>query len=184
MKKILFLLFAIMAVNVTAVRAQKIGRVLFQEIVMVLPEMDSVSAQVQRHGQQLEADMEQMRVEYNNKLESYQKNKATYSAAIDEQKQRELNEYGARYQEFSQTAQTEFQNVQYSLTQPIFIKVGEKIQEVAKEQGLTMVVDLSQGNNILYVDEANTTDITPLVKSALGVDPNAKPKTAQQQVVQ
>ncbi|MEG1935613.1 MAG: OmpH family outer membrane protein [Rikenellaceae bacterium] len=182
MKRVLVPMLVLVAMCVSSVaNAQKIGRVLFQEIVLVLPETDSVQAKIKNHAEQLDADLEQMRVEFNNKLEDYQKKKATYSVAIDQQKQRELNDYNTRLTEFAQTAQQEVETIQLSLTQPLFTKVGDAIKKIAKEQSLTMVVDLTQGNNIMYLDEATTTDITPLVKKSLGIDPNAKPKPLPQQ---
>lgn len=182
MKRVLVPMFVLVAVLVSSVaNAQKIGRVLFQEIVLVLPETDSVQAKIKNHAEQLDADLEQMRVEFNNKLEDYQKKKATYSVAIDQQKQRELNDYNTRLTEFAQTAQQEVETVQFSLTQPLFNKVGDAIKKVAKEQGMTMVIDLTQGNNIMYLDETLTTDITPLVKKSLGISPDAKPKALPQE---
>lgn len=181
MKRVLVPMLVLVAVCVSSVaNAQKIGRVLFQEIVLVLPETDSVQAKIKNHAEQLDADLEQLRVEFNNKLEDYQKKKATYSLAIDQQKQKELNDYNTRLTEFAQTAQQEVETVQFSLTQPLFNKVGDAIKKVAKEQGLTMVIDLTQGNNIMYLDETLTTDITPLVKKSLGIAPDAKPKAMDQ----
>ena len=165
----------------SVVSAQQIGRVTFQEIVLVLPEADSIQAKITKHAATLETDLEQMRVELNNKLEDYKKKRTTYSVAIDEQKQRELNDYNTRINEFAQTAQKEVENVSFSLTQPLLLKVQEAIAKVSKEKGLTFVVDLSQGNNIMYIDEAATLDITPLVKVSLGIAADAKPKQQPQQ---
>ncbi len=177
MKKILVLLSLLVAVSTTSVvSAQKIGKVTFQEVLFVLPETESVQTQITDYAMQLDEQLEIMRVELNNKIEDYQNKQATYSPAIKEQKEKELNELNARIQEFSQTAQADIQELQQKLTQPLFVKVQEAIASVAKEQAVLMVVDLSQGNNIMYIDEANSVDITPLVKVALGVAADAKPK--------
>ena len=183
MKKVFVLMLVLASISVTSVAsAQKIGRVAFQEIVLVLPEADSIQGKITKYAEQLDADLEQMRVELNNKFEDYQKKQATFSTAINEQKQKELNDYNTRIQEFAKTAQRDIEEMQFKLTQPLFLKVQAAIKNVSVEKALTIVVDLSQGNNVMYIDEATTLDITPLVKVSLGVAADAKPKQQPQQM--
>ncbi|MFI3315547.1 MAG: OmpH family outer membrane protein [Rikenellaceae bacterium] len=171
-------MFALIAANCNVANAQKIGTVLFQEIMLVLPETDSVQSQIQKKAQELEADLEAMRVEFNNKASDFETNKENYTPAISEQKQKELIEIQTRYQNYTQAAQSDIESIQMKLTQPILKKVADMIQTVSKENGLLMVVDLTQGNNIMYVDEENSMDITPIVKERLGVDRDAVPNYA------
>ncbi len=169
MKKILFLTVALFGLS-TAVSAQsvKIARVNTQDIMAALPEVDSVKIKLESFAKELQDELETMQVEYNNKLESYNKVKATLSPVIASQKERDLNDLARRIQERSQTAQEDYGNVQLSLMQPVIAKVQDAIKNVAKTMSITVVFDTQDGP--VYIDE-QTPDITNNVIKSLGGTP-------------
>jgi len=172
MKKILFLTLALIGISV-AVNAQsvKIARVNTQDVMASLSEVDSARVKLEAFAIDLHDELETMQVEYNNKLESYNKAKATMTPVIASQKERDLNDLARRIQERSQTAQEDYSNVQMSLMQPIINKVEESIKKVAKTLAITVVFDVQDGP--VYIDE-NTTDITNNVIKDLGGTPKAQ----------
>ncbi|MCK4992125.1 MAG: OmpH family outer membrane protein, partial [Bacteroidales bacterium] len=70
-------------------------------------------------------------------------------------------------QNYNQTAQQDLQQQQGLVMQPVMEKARAAIDEVAKENGLLYVFDLSQGNPIYTSEES--LDMIPLVKAKLGV---------------
>ena len=61
-----------------------------------------------------------------------------------------------------------FDNVE-ELMEPIYKKAQEKMQEIAKAGGYIYVFDRG---SILYIDEAQSTDITAECRKALGIPEN------------
>ena len=80
-------------------------------------------------------------------------------------------------QQFQQTAEQDFSTRQESLLTPVMKKAQEAIDKVAKAQGIAYVIDLSSGA-VIYVDEANTVNLLPLVKAELGI-PASKTQPTQ-----
>ena len=71
-----------------------------------------------------------------------------------------------RIQEFSQTAPQELQQKQEELVAPIYQKVNETIQDLAKKGGFVYVFDVQ---SLLYVDATQSTDLTGEARKALGI---------------
>ena len=172
MKKILFLTVALVGLSVAAnAQSVKVARVNTQDVMASLPEVDSARIKLESFAKDLQDELETMQVEYNNKLESYNKAKATMTPVIASQKERDLNDLARRIQERSQTAQEDYSNVQMSLMQPIIGKVEESIKKIAKTLAITVVFDAQDGP--VNIDE-NTPDITNNVIKDLGGTPKAQ----------
>ena len=172
MKKILFLTVALVGLSVAAnAQSVKVARVNTQDVMASLPEVDSARIKLESFAKDLQDELETMQVEYNNKLESYNKAKATMTPVIASQKERDLNDLARRIQERSQTAQEDYSNVQMSLMQPIIGKVEESIKKIAKTLAITVVFDAQDGP--VYIDES-TPDITNNVIKDLGGTPKAQ----------
>lgn len=60
----------------------KIGHVNTNEIIMSLPESDSAQTQLQKETAELELMLEEMQVNLNNLVNTYEKEQATYSDII------------------------------------------------------------------------------------------------------
>ena len=173
MKKILFLTVALFGLSAAAnAQSVKIARVNTQDVMASLAEVDSARVKLEAFAKELQDELETMQVEYNNKLESYNKTKATLTPVIASQKERDLGDLARRIQERSQTAQDDYSNVQLSLMQPVINKVEESIKKVSKSLGITVVFDAQDGP--VYIDESTTTDITNNVIKDLGGKPIAQ----------
>ena len=73
-----------------------------------------------------------------------------------------------RIQEFQGSAQTQLQDKQVELFQPVYAKVDKAIKDVGKENGFTYVFDVAKGA-LVYFDETKSTNLMPLVKAKLGL---------------
>lgn len=164
MKKIL-MISAALFVAVTAL-AQPTGYVNTTELIQLLPAMDTVRTQLESAQKETFETYQAMLDEYRSKAETYQQKQASWTASIKESKQKELNEIGNRIQEFEQNANQEMQQMQQMLQAPIYQRVNEEIQKIAKAKNLALVLDLGSA---LYIDPAQCTDLTPELRVILGI---------------
>jgi len=166
MKKLFILLGVVLGIS--TVSAQKFARIDVQEIVMAMPEFEEAQKNLEAFGKDLNEQMEQIHVEFNNKLADFQKNQATMAASVKQMRQQELEQLQQRFSEFQQIAQQDFQKKQAELIEPVQKKAQEAVNKVAKANGYIVVFDVSIPS-LAYIDEAQTTDIAPLVKKELGI---------------
>ena len=85
-----------------------------------------------------------------------------------EAKQRELLEIQQRLEQFNQTAQQEYQQMQQIFLSPVFQKANAAIAKVAKDNGFTYIFDLSAGG-VIFFDEKVSVNILPMTKNELGI---------------
>lgn len=170
MKKFILILIAAFAVNTVSAQSVKLGRINSNDVLTSLAEVDSVRVKVEAHAKEMQGDYEVMTVEFNKKLEDYNKNKATMSQLLMSQKEKELQSLQQSLQEFGEGAQQEMANVQESLMAPIQAKIQESINKVAKASSLTLVIEdaAAVGSAYAYIDKNAVMDITPLVVKDLG----------------
>lgn len=169
MKKALKLTLAVvLMLSASSLYAQKFGRVNTQEIIMSMPETKEMQTTMEAYIKDLQDQMEALNVEFNNKLQEFQKNFNTYSEAIRDMKQKELQGLTTRREEFEQIAQQESQKKQNELLAPIIDKAKNAIDKVSAAGGYLAVFDTSTGS-LAYYDEATLTDIAPEVKKELGI---------------
>ena len=88
MKKLFILAAALFAIG--TVSAQKLARINVQEVVMAMPEFEQAQKNLDTFGKDLQEQMEQIQVEFNNKLADFEKNQATMAASVKQMKQQEL----------------------------------------------------------------------------------------------
>ena len=175
MKKIFKLTLALaMLMGATTVSAQKLARVNTQDVFAVMPETAEMQKNLEAFGRDLQEQIEQIQVEFNNKFAEFQKNQATMAESIKQMKQQELEQLQQRYGEFQQIAQQDFQKKQQELAAPIQEKLTAAIAKIAKAGGYTAVFHTSIPT-LAYIDEAQTTDLAPAVKKELGISEEAKP---------
>jgi outer membrane protein len=146
----------------------KFGHINTDELIRSMPEYDTAMAKLTRTQKELTNALEIMQVEFNNKYEAYNKVAKTLTDLVRQAKEQELADMNTRIQEFQASAQTKLQEEQAALTQPIFTKVDKAIKDVGKEGGFIYLFDVSKGQ-LLYFDEAKSTNILTLVKTKLGL---------------
>ena len=179
MKKAIKLTLAVVLVmGATSLFAQKFGRINTQEIIMAMPETKTMQENMDTFAKELSDNIETMNVEFNTKLQDFQKNYNTFSDAIKEVKEKELNDMQTRTREFQERAQQDYQKKLIEMTKffsgdnellaPIIDKAKSAIDKVAAAGGFLVVFDTSTGS-LAYFDEATLTDVAPAVKKELGI---------------
>ncbi|MBR5886214.1 MAG: OmpH family outer membrane protein [Alistipes sp.] len=168
MKKILKLTLVLAAVLCsTSVFAQKMARVNTQELFAIMPETKQMQENLDAFGKELQEQLEQIQVEFNNRLADFEKNQESMNPTVKQMKQAELQGLQQRYGEFQQIAQQDFQKKQQELALPIQEKLDAAIAKVAKAAGYSAVFDTMA---FVYYDEAQVVDINGAVKKELGIE--------------
>lgn len=166
MKKLFILLGVILGIS--TVSAQKFARVNLQEVVVAMPEFEQAQKNLEAFGKDLQEQMEQIQVEFNNKLADFQKNQATMAASVKQMRQQELEQLQQRFSEFQQIAQQDFQKKEAELLEPVQKKANDAVNKVAKAAGYIAVFNTAVPS-LAYFDEAQLTDIAAAVKKELGI---------------
>jgi outer membrane protein len=146
----------------------KFGHINSDELIRALPEFDSANVKLEKFQKELVNALELMSVELNNKNDAYQKESKNLTDLVKQTKEQELIDMNRRIQEFQTNAQTQLQEKQAELLQPIYAKVDKAIKDVGKENGFMYVFDVAKGS-LLYFDETKSTNIMPLAKTKLGI---------------
>ncbi len=147
----------------------KLGHMDSQELLMAMPEMDSVQKQLKNIADEYQATLEELQVELNKKFEKYQKDLPTMTDLIRSTKESELNELNERMQNFQAQAQQDMTNKRAELLRPIQEKAKKAVDEVAEENGYTFIFDTGPGVGAVIYAAPSTEDILPLVKKKLGI---------------
>ena len=166
MKKII--LIAAMAVMSIAASAQdlKLAYVDFNEIIMLMPEMDQARATLEENQKTNEEILMAMYEEYQTKAQQFQQKASTWTPAIRESKEREIMDIQSRLEQTQQSLQQEMQQLQNSLQAPIYEKAQNTVNEIAKSKGIAAVFEMG---SLLYVDPAQLINLTAEARVALNI---------------
>ena len=168
MKTIIKLAIAIALVascsNVSA-QTLKLAYINMNDLIVAMPEFDSAQVKLQKVGQELEKALEEMQVEYNRKMDEFSKNQTNWTELVKTSKTEDLMSMQQRIQTFQENAQESYQQEYQKLLQPVQEKANKAIETVAKEQGITYVLN----DQALVFKAVGTLDLLPAVKQHLGI---------------
>ena len=170
MKKLLFIISCfVMLAFVFPANAQtnlKLGYIDSNELLELMPGKDSVERKLMEYQSSLETQIQNMYAEYQTKANDYRVNAPTMSDIIKQTKEKEILDLEERISTFQQTAETDFQNKQQELYNPLIERARTAIKAVADENGYTYIFDTGMGT-LLYFERGD--NILPLVKTKLGI---------------
>lgn len=156
-----------LSTTVTAQKSAKIGHINSNDLLSAMPERNDVQKELEEYAGQLKVTLDAMRKEYETKVGEFQAKQDVMTDIIKETKIKEITDLEKRIGEFQQTAEADLQKKEQTLLQPIIDKAKTAINDVAKENGYTYVLDSSVGV-VLYSVEGD--DILPKVKTKLGIN--------------
>lgn len=134
-----------------------------------MPERDSLQEIFTAEQNVMAKRLEEMQVEYNNKLEVYMNQRDTLTDFVLKNKEAELADIDTRIREYEQTATQALQQRQNELLAPVYEKINVALKAVAQENKFTYILDLSMGS-VLYFDESDESlNVLPLLKAKLGL---------------
>lgn len=160
------LLTALTILTLSSIAQNKFGYIDSQELLLLMPDRKNAEIEVQNFAKTLEAQLELMTAEYQESIQEYQANEATFSDLVKQDKIAEITGLEQRIQAFQQNAQQSLQQKEQELLDPILAKARKAIEDVATEGDFTYIFDKSQGT-ILYVKESE--NVLTLVKRKLNL---------------
>jgi outer membrane protein len=166
LKAVLLVAFMLTASFAWTQTSLKIGYIDSQALIDLMPEKDSVEAQLMAYQRSLEEQINAMYVEYQNKVADYTNKVDAMSDIIKQTKEREIADLETRITEFQQSAEGDFTAKQQQLYEPLITKARNAISAVAEENGFTYILDVSMGT-VLYYEAGE--DVLPKVKAKLGL---------------
>lgn len=164
----LILVIALFSIGVMGQQA-KFGHVNSQYVIQLMPQYDSVAKVLMDLDSMYNVTLEKLQVEININIDQY--NKLPDSPElIKEVKAQEIQQMQVRAQAFQQRAQEDLQTRPAQLMRPLYTKIIDAINELAEENGLVYVFDVSQGNP-LYVSDKSL-DLVPLILKKFDIKPD------------
>ena len=164
-KKIALILMLIAPMSVFA---QKFGHVKSQEIVEAMPEYAKAQTDIQTMQEQFKNEILRSREEFNKKFAEFQQEQANLAKTILERRQNDLAQLQEKVMQTEQDAQIQLEQSWREMLMPIMKKVDDAIKAIGEEGGYVYIFDLNT-TNIPYVSETLSTDVTPAVKTKLGL---------------
>lgn len=161
-------------------QAQKIGFANVDYIFAEMPESKQIESNLQATQTQLQKEIEVKANEFRQKLDDYNKNAQNMLPAVRNNTERELQQLQQNLQQLKEDAQITIAQKQEELMAPVYTKVGKAIEDVAKENGFSLILTSQVGGGIdiiLFGDEK--LDASDLVLKKMGVTPKAKPAAPQ-----
>ena len=143
----------------------KVAHINVQELMSNMPDMKAANTQLEKIGKTYDGEYRTMVTEYQAKLKKYDEEAATVGDAVNQTRQKEVQDMGERIQQYQQNAQKELQQKQEDILKPILEKSRLAIQKVAKGKGFQYVLDSSTGSGVLLADGP---DLLADVKKELG----------------
>ena len=166
MKKIFLVAAAAIITLSASAQNLKFAHVNLQELVYLTADYEAAQKTLLASQKEAQDTYQSMVDEFNTKYSEYQQKASTWTATILETKQAELSRIQQSIQEFQQNIQVELQQQESDLINPIQQKAIETVQKLAKDGGYVYVFEIG---SLLYVNEAQSTDLTPAARKALGI---------------
>lgn len=175
MRKLFVVFVLALASSVTNAQTAplKIGYADVEYILSQMPELKPIDAELQTLSTQLKKQYDSKVAEFQKKLQEYQQFGATVPDAVKQNSERELQQLQQNIQKLEQDSQNDLQKKQIALMEPVYAKIGKAIEDVAKENAFSMIINqqISQLDVILFADEK--LNVSDLVLKKMGVTPTA-----------
>ena len=152
-------------ISITALAQSKVGTIDSDLVISSLNEVAQVQKDLETYGADLDKQFKELVAKYQASVKAYQDVEATASEEDKKAKQEEIVGMEQDLQRFRQNSQGLIQIRQNELMQPLYQKVGQALNEVAREQNYSQVLTLNAG--VAYFDPA--LDLTQAVADKLGV---------------
>lgn len=144
----------------------KVGTIDTDYIIGKMPEMKEVITRINNYGKQLDSSFQIKAKEYNDKIEAFKKIEKTLADADKKVKIQEIATIEQEMGKFRQNGSTLIQLRRDEYMKPLYKKLNEIIQAIAKADGYTQILS-TRGNDFAYLDERF--DITKQVLAKLGI---------------
>ncbi|MCG8309830.1 MAG: OmpH family outer membrane protein [Cytophagales bacterium] len=177
MKKSLFLLILCLSVSSTIQaqdtdKCQKIGIARVNFIMMKLPEMKEIEAQIKEFEEQIQKQYDSKVKDFELKYNNYIENGETMPEVVRKDLEIELNTMQKSIEDYQQQAQISIVRKQNSLLQPVQKKVFESIEQIANKFDFSLILNYDISGVPIVLHYKDTFDISNQVLANLGINNN------------
>ncbi len=160
------LLIAVFTLGVGVANAQKIGHVNLNRVIANMPESRALQAEIAKISKTYKDDIDGMGKKFEAKYKRYSAEQATQTDTVNKQRAEEIQGERNKIVQAEQAAVQDIQEKQQTKLIPILQKAEKAINDIAKEKGLSYILDASGGKGVLV---ANGVDIYDAAKAKLGL---------------
>ncbi len=150
----------------------KIGYTNVEYIFSTLPEIKTIESEHASFEKQLNNQLEARVEAFQKQAQAFQQGYEAMTEVVRNQKQLELQQLEGSLKQFQLELHEQSDNKKINLLRPVYDKILNAIEQVAKENGYTHVLNANVGGipALLYADEEH--NISDLVLKKLGIDPD------------
>ena len=168
MNKIATITFVVSALALNAGIAHaddaKIGIVDMQKCIQTSDAGKKAKAELESAFNKKKKELQDQEATLKKLQEDFQKKQSALSDATKKEQQGKLQEKFMKYQELLQKSQSEIQKKEQEMSEPIIKKIREKVAEIAKKKGYSLVLERND-NIVIFSDDKN--DITDEILKAV-----------------
>ncbi len=172
MKKIFIplLLMLGLALGAQNLRAQaKVGYFNIQKVLPQLPDYKTAQQNMDTYAKQVEEELKSKQTEFETKYKDYQEKGESLTPALRASRERELANLERQFNEFQQNIQADLQNREAELLAPLYQRVEEALNKVAKAEAYEYVLKTE-----FCVAYDQSKDVSNKVLKELGVTPTSE----------
>lgn len=153
------LLFFVAAPSVAQI---SVGYMNVQEVMMQLPERDSVEKELNSFIADREQRFQERATEFQSALAEYEENQSSMSEQEQEEREEELASMEQELTTYQNSLRSEIQQRRQELLAPLYEKIDVAIATVAEEMNLDFVFneETSQGEKMVYFSSEQRLNIT------------------------
>ncbi len=174
--KIIYILVGLLFVGIGA-KAQegmpKIGYTNTDYILSLMPATKTIQKELADYNDLLAKQLKAKEQTFQQKLQEYEKTVASMTDLVKKDKERELQSLDSSLRQFQQEAQSSFTQKQKDLLSPVLEEIRLAIQNVAKENNFTHILNSSASGLDVLLFAKEEYDVSNLVLAKLGVTPPA-----------
>ncbi len=172
--RIIYILVGILFVGLSANAQEgilKIGYTNTDYILSLMPATKTIQKELADYNDLLAKQLKAKEQTFQQKLQEYEQTAASMTDLIKKDKERELQSLDSSLRKFQQEAQTSFAQKQKDLLNPVLEKIRLAIQNVAKENNYTHILNSSSSGLDVLLFAKEEYDVSNLVLAKLGVTP-------------
>ncbi len=160
-----FIKIALFLISISGFAQSKVGVVDVEYILSNMPQINTVNENLETYGKQLDVDLNKKVTEYKTLASAYQSGKDSFTDAQRLEKQKQLLALEDEVQKFQQNGAKLMDIKNSEFLQPLYKKIGEALEKVAKEQGYTQVMQSTV--DVVYLDPSF--DLTLPILAEMGI---------------
>ncbi len=138
-----------------------------QEVLDQLPERDAIERQLNNWLDEKEVEFEELALDFQRQLRIFEQEADDLTDSQLQSRQRELQRLNQQLEEFQFRVERDLERRQAELLQPILQEIDLIVEEVAREKGLTYVLNQATAEGELLLihvaQSARDLDLTPIV---------------------